>query len=129
MASHRSVVSHYSHWYAKFLAWNSKMKIARATAPLRVDGVFGAFFLMRRSAIPPPSLFDEDFFFFCEDIALAHTLLNRGVACYIVPSATIVHISGKSRSPATISSYYASKYLYLRKFHRPLHAKVISLMD
>ncbi len=129
MVFNRSLFSHYSHWFAKSLAWYSKLKIARATAPLRVDGVFGAFFLMGRSAIPPSTLFDEDFFFFGEDIALAHALLNRGVACFIVPSATIIHIGGKSRSVDSVSSFYISKYLYLGKFYGPLHVNVIRFMD
>jgi GT2 family glycosyltransferase len=124
-----SLWSHYANWYAKTLARYSKLKIAKATAPLRVDGVMGAFFLIRRSVIPPPALFDEDFFFFYEDTALAHTLKNRGIPCFIFPDATIIHIGGKSRSESSISFFYNSKYLYLKKFYGPLHFKGIYLMD
>ena len=76
-----SLFSNYANWFAKLLARYEKLRIARATAPLRVDGVMGAFFLIRRSVIPLPALFDEDFFFFYEDTALAHTLKNNGVPC------------------------------------------------
>jgi N-acetylglucosaminyl-diphospho-decaprenol L-rhamnosyltransferase len=124
-----SLVSHYANWFAKSLARYSKLKISKATEPLRVDGVMGAFFLIRRSVIPPPTLFDEDFFFFHEDTALAHTLKNRGVPCFVVPSATIIHIGGQSRSASSISFFCESKYLYLRKFYGPLHAKAIYFMD
>ncbi len=125
----RSLFSYYANWYAKTLARYSKLKMARATAPLRVDGMLGAFFLIRRSVIPPPALFDEDFFFFYEDTALAHTLLNRAVPCYILPGATIIHTGGKSRSADSISFFFDSKYLYLGKFYGPFHANAIYFLD
>jgi len=124
-----SLLANYANGFAKLLARYEKLRIARATAPLRVDGVMGAFFLIRRSAISPPELFDGDFFFFYEDTALAHTLKNNGVPCFVVPSATIIHLGGKSRSTNSISSFYESKYLYLKKFYGPLHAKAIYFTD
>jgi N-acetylglucosaminyl-diphospho-decaprenol L-rhamnosyltransferase len=130
MLFHRSLFSHYSSWYAKVLARYAKAKIAKATAPLKVDGVTGAFFLIRRRSIfPLPALFDEDFFFYHEDTALAHLLKNRGVACFVIPDATITHIGGQSSSPGSVSLFYNSKYLYLRKFYGPLHAKAIRFLD
>ena len=130
MLFHHSLFSHYATWYAKVLALYAKSKIANATAPLRVDGVTGAFFLIRRrSVFPAPALFDEDFFFYHEDTALAHLLKNRGVACFVIPDATITHIGGQSSSPASVSLFYKSKYLYLRKFYGPLHAKAIRFLD
>ncbi len=129
MVFQRSLFSHYANWYAKILAKSSKRKVAKAKAPLRVDGVLGAFFLIRRSAIPPPALFDEDFFFFYEDMALAHVLLNRAVPCFVLPGASIIHIGGKSRSADSISFFYESKYLYLKKFYGPFHAKAVYFLD
>lgn len=129
MVFHRSLFSHYANWYAKLLARRSKRKIARGAAAVRVDGVMGAFFLIRRSVILPPSLFDDDFFFFYEDTALSHTLANRGVPCFVVPDATIVHFGGQSRSESSISSFYDSKYLYLKKFYGPFHARAIYFLD
>ena len=124
-----SLFAHYVNSFAKTLARYSKLKIARATAPLRVDGVMGAFFLIRRSVILSPALFDEDFFFFHEDTALAHTLKNRRVPCFVIPDAAIIHIGGKSRSESSVSFFYHSKYLYLKKFYGPLHTKAIYFMD
>jgi GT2 family glycosyltransferase len=129
MVVHRSLFSHYANWYAKLLARRSKRKIARGTAPVRVDGVMGAFFLIRRSVILPPSLFDEDFFFFYEDTALAHTLANRSVSCFVVPDAAIVHFGGQSRSESSISSFYGSRYLYLKKFYGAFHARAVYFLD
>lgn len=130
MAFTASLFSHYALWFAKILAARTKRKIAKASAPVEVDGVLGAFFLIRRSAMPsPPALFDEDFFFFYEDTALAHALKMRRVPCFIVPDARIVHIGGKSRSAGSTASFYESKYLYLRKFYGPFHARAIYFLD
>jgi len=94
-----------------------------------VLGVMGAFFLIRRAMIPSPALFDKDFFFFYEDTALAHTLQNNGVPCYIVPGASIIHLGGKSGSANSISSFYQSRYLYLNKFYGPFHARAVHFLD
>jgi GT2 family glycosyltransferase len=129
MAFTASLFSHCALWFAKILAARTKRKIARASAPVKVDGVLGAFFLIRRSAIPSPALFDEDFFFFYEDTALAHALKIRQVPCFIVPDARIIHIGGKSRSAESTACFYESKYLYLRKFYGPFHARAIYFLD
>ncbi len=129
MVFSKSLFSHYANWFGKLQASYANLRLAKATDPLRVDGVLGAFFLIRRSAIPPPTLFDEDFFFFYEDSALAHTLLNRGVPCYVLPSATIIHVSGQSRSTSSIPFRYESKYKYLKKFYGPFHARAVQFTD
>lgn len=129
MAFERSLLSHYVHWFAKLRARRIKTKLANATAPVQVEGVMAAFFLIRRSVISPPALFDEDFFFFYEDSALSHTLADRGVACFVLPGVTIIHIGGKSRSEASVSLFYKSKYLYLKKFYGSFHAGAICWMD
>ena len=129
MLFRRSLFSQYAQWYAKALSAFAKQKLAKATEPMRVEGVMGAYFLIRRSVMPQPALFDEDFFFFHEDIALAHTLLNHGVSCFVVPSAKIIHIGGQSRSPASVSAFYETKYLYLKKFYSLFHARAVYLLD
>jgi len=124
-----SLFALYANWFAKLLAGYEKRRIVRATAPLKVDGVMGAFFLIRRSAMPSPALFDEEFFFFYEDTALAHTLKNNGVPCFIIPGASIIHLGGKSGSANSISSFYQNRYLYLKKFYGPFHARAVNLLD
>jgi GT2 family glycosyltransferase len=121
--------SHYAEWFAKLVAWLQKWKTVHASAPLHVDGVMGAFFLIRRSMVPQPTLFDEDFFFFYEDSALAHTLKNRGVPCYVLPDLSIIHIGGQSRSPSSISFFFEGRYLYLQKFYGAFHAKAVYFFD
>jgi N-acetylglucosaminyl-diphospho-decaprenol L-rhamnosyltransferase len=125
----RSLLAHYATWFAKMLAWYWKMKVAKAREPVRVDGVMGAFFLIRRSIIPKPALFDKDFFFFHEDTALAHTLKNAGIQCYVIPGAVIIHMRGKSGSQNSVQQFYASKYLYLTKFYGSWHARMVRFLD
>lgn len=129
MVFNRSLFAHYANWYAKARAANSKRQLAKATEPFQVDGVMGAFFFIRRSSITSPTLFDEDFFFFHEDMALAHMLKNRGVSSYVVPGAKILHIGGQSRSIDSATAFYQSKYIYLKKFYGPWHANVIYQLD
>ncbi|HET6932580.1 MAG TPA: glycosyltransferase family 2 protein [Candidatus Acidoferrum sp.] len=124
-----SLFALYTNWFAKLLARREKRRIARATAPLKVDGVMGAFFLIRRSVIPSPALFDKDFFFFYEDTALAHTLKNNGVECYIVPEANIMHLGGKSGSANSVAPFYQNRHLYVTKFYGPRHARAVNFLD
>lgn len=124
-----SLFSHYAEWYAKLSASRAKSKIANARSPVRVDGVMGAFFLVRRSVIPSPSLFDEDFFFFYEDSALSHSLKNKQVPTFVLPDVSIIHLGGKSRSETSVSLFYKSKYLYLQKFYGSFHARSVQLLD
>ena len=123
-----SLPAHYSNWYAKTLAWLGKRRLRRATQPVLVDGVLGAFFVIRRSAIAG-TLFDEGFFFFHEDTVLAHSWKNRGVKCFVLPGATIVHIGGQSRSVAAVKFFYESKYLYLTKYYSGFHARAVYFLD
>ena len=129
MVFHPSLFSQYAHWYAKYRARSAKREIAAANGPLKVQGVMGAFFLIRRSVVPTPKLFDEDFFLFYEDTALSHALTNRGVTCFVVPDATIIHIGGKSGSKSSVALFYESKYLYLKKYYGPAHARAIYYLD
>ena len=129
MVFERSLLSHYLHWLAKLRAKHRKANLANATAPVKVDGVMGAFFLIRRSVISPPALFDEDFFFFYEDSALSHTLADRAVPCFVLPDVSIIHVGGESRSEVSVSLFYKSKYLYLQKFYGPSHARAVRWVD
>jgi N-acetylglucosaminyl-diphospho-decaprenol L-rhamnosyltransferase len=129
MVFHDSLFSFYSDWFAKPLAKRSKLKLNQAISPLKVAGVLGAFFVIRRSVMPQPTLFDEDFFFYYEDSALAHTLKNKGILCFVIPSATIIHIGGKSSSMKSVSDFYASRYLYLNKFYGQLNANLVYFLD
>ena len=89
----------------------------------------GAFFVIRRSAIPGDKLFDEDFFFYFEDNDLAHRLLDAGVICYALPKYHHVHLGGSSTSVEGARVFYRSKNLYLKKHYSDSFARMIMTLD
>lgn len=126
---HRSKLSIVFNSLNKVRSSILKRKLANATAPMRVQGVMGAFFLIRRSCIPQGRLFDEDFFFYFEDNDLAHRLLDAGVSCYALPSHALVHLGGSSTSLEGARIFYRSKSLYLRKHYGDAFARFMTGLD
>jgi hypothetical protein len=55
--------------------------------------------------------------------------MNEHVACYAIPSVSIVHYGGESSSISCVEHFYTSKYLYLRKFYGDTHARLINIID
>jgi GT2 family glycosyltransferase len=106
-----------------------KKRLARSTAPMRVQGVLGAFFLLRRSLVSDAGLFDEDFFFYYEDTDLAHRMYEAGVICFALPSCSVIHLGGSSTSLEGARLFFKSKHLYLRKHYGSLFADVIKTID
>jgi len=106
-----------------------KMKLARTSKQMRVDGVLGAFFLIRRSLAPDGTLFDEDFFFYFEDTDLAHRLFESGVECYVLPQVSIIHLGGSSTSIEAARIFFKSKKIYLTKHYGSVFARAIIALD
>jgi N-acetylglucosaminyl-diphospho-decaprenol L-rhamnosyltransferase len=106
-----------------------KAKLARSTAPMRVQGVLGAFFLIRRTLIPDAGLFDEDFFFYYEDTDLAHRMYEAGALCFALPSCSVIHLGGSSTSIEGARMFFKSKGIYLRKHYGEGFAHVIKRID
>lgn len=126
---HRSVTSIVFNSLNKIRSSLLKRKLAHATAPMRVPGVMGAFFVIRKSCMPQGSLFDEDFFFYFEDNDLAHRLLDAGVHCYALPTHHLVHLGGSSTSVEGARVFYRSKNLYLKKHYGEAFAHMIMTLD
>lgn len=126
---HRSTLSTMFPLANKLRTSLLKSKLARSAAPMKVHGVLGAFFLARRSLVPDGTLFDEDFFFYFEDTDLAHRLFEAGVACYVLPSCSIVHLGGSSTSLEGARLFFRSKNLYLKKHYGAAFAVVIKHID
>ena len=119
----------YSTLAAKLLAKHHKLRVERATRPLRVDGVLGAFLFLRRELCPDGQLFDEDFFFYFEDSDLACRLARRGVRCDILPERSVVHLGGGSTAIRNGVQYYRSKYLYVQKQFGVRHASALQRLE
>lgn len=106
-----------------------KRRLARSTAPMRVQGVLGAFFLIRRSLVPEAGLFDEDFFFYYEDTDLAHRMYEAGARCFALPASSVIHLGGSSTSIEGARMFYKSKGIYLRKHYGVGFAGIVKLID
>ena len=58
----------------------------------RVDGIVGAFMLVRREAIVETGLLDEIFFMYGEDLDWAKRITDAGWEVWYNPQVTVVHI-------------------------------------
>lgn len=105
-----------------------KLRVARAGSPIRVPGVLGAFFMIRRSCFSD-RLFDEDFFFYYEDTELAYRYWLRGIPCHVLPQVSIVHTGGQSTSAAGGRLFQESRRIYVRKCYGSSNARRLAILD
>lgn len=87
-------------------------------APLNVDSIIGACFVIRKKCMQEVGLLDEDYFFFMEETDWCYRVSKAGYKITFVPSAKITHLQGKSAEKIHIKSrveYYYSRYLYFFK--------------
>jgi hypothetical protein len=88
--------------------------------PRRVDVVQGACLLLRRDALDQVGLFDEQYFFYSEEVDLCYRLQQAGWPLYWVPQAQVVHYGGQSSQQVVgemfLQLYYA-KILFFRKHY------------
>lgn len=61
-----------------------------------IDALAGAFMLVRRSAGKQVKWWDEDYFFYGEDIDFCYELKQKGWKIYYVPEVSIKHFKGVS---------------------------------
>lgn len=66
------------------------------TSPRTVDWVSGCAMLVRGEVIEQLGALDEGFFFFCEDIDFCWRANKAGWKVVYLPTASVVHFSGKS---------------------------------
>ncbi|MCX7927275.1 MAG: glycosyltransferase family 2 protein [Candidatus Omnitrophica bacterium] len=64
--------------------------------PFAVDYVLGAAMMIRRETLNSVGLFDEDFFFYAEDVDLCLRARKKGWKIFCLPKAKIIHLFGKS---------------------------------
>lgn len=82
-----------------------------------VFGVSAAAALYRREALESirqgREYFDEDFFYFFEDVDLSWRLQNKGWRQLYCPQAVCLHRAGRSRNKDSVSQYYCFRNRYL----------------
>jgi N-acetylglucosaminyl-diphospho-decaprenol L-rhamnosyltransferase len=66
--------------------------------PFAVDCVLGATMMLRREVIQQTSMFDEQFFMYCEEVDWAWRIHKAGWLIGCVPTAHVIHLAGQSTS-------------------------------
>ena len=61
-----------------------------------IDALAGAFMLVRREAGEDVGWWDEDYFFYGEDIDFCYSLKEKGRKIYFLPEVKILHLKGMS---------------------------------
>lgn len=72
------------------------MGYANMTKIHEIDALAGAFMLTRREAGEEVGWWDDDYFFYGEDIDFCYRLKEKGWKIYFVPSISILHYKGVS---------------------------------
>ncbi|MEX2007351.1 MAG: glycosyltransferase family 2 protein [Candidatus Levyibacteriota bacterium] len=80
-----------------YLGWKNIDKVHE------IDALAGAFMLVRREAGEEVGWWDEDYFFYGEDIDFCFMLKQKGWKIYYVPTASIFHHKGASSGIKKIS--------------------------
>lgn len=71
---------------------------------------FSGACLLLSKEIVGDALFDEDFFFYGEDVALSACLERRGLACVSVEDAKVIHeVSGSARNGSLFYEYHINR--------------------
>ncbi len=95
--------------------WNGRYprRLFEGSEPFEIDTPLGAVMLLRREAIEQVGLFDESFALYCEEIDWAARFKEVGWKNLCIPTADIVHHSGKSTSQVQVESFvklWTSRY-------------------
>jgi len=81
--------------------------------PVEVEGIVGAFIVIKKHIFEEIGGFDERFFLFAEDIDLCLRVKERGYKILHAPDIRIIHFHGGSRRYLGLKSdYYLSKSIY-----------------
>lgn len=68
-----------------------------------IDALAGAFMLVRRKAGDHAGWWDEDYFFYGEDLDFCYELKQKGWKIFFVPDVTVVHYKGVSSGIKDVS--------------------------
>lgn len=91
------------------LGWMNMEKIHE------IDVLAGAFMLVRREAGEEAKWWDEDYFFYGEDIDFCYMLKQKGWKIYYVPIVSITHYKGVSGGIKSVSKEISTASLETKK--------------
>lgn len=87
--------------------------------PHRLKWVSGCCMMVRDEVIKEIGLFDENFFFYNEDVDYSCRMKERGWKLYYLPGATAIHLWGASSKAIDklLIEQYRGKYYYYQKHY------------
>jgi GT2 family glycosyltransferase len=86
--------------------------------PTAVDFIMGACMVVRKKALDEVGMFDEDYFFYYEEIDWCFRMKKAGWPVYHVPASRVYHLGGRSSKEKNVRSRaesWRSRYLFFRK--------------
>jgi GT2 family glycosyltransferase len=103
----------------------------------QVDWISGCFMLVRANILKQLGGFDEQFFYYYEDMDLCRRIRQAGYSIIYTPQAEIIHLKGQSTNQRLSSVVFAldsqvTRYLYYYKYYGmrgARHARQISLVS
>lgn len=118
------------------LAWKDLDKIHT------IDALAGAFMIVRREVGNQVSWWDEDYFFYGEDLDFCYMLRQKGWKVYYVPTTKILHYKGVSggikgvsqevttasqetKKRATLARFNAMRIFY-KKHYSPIYPSLVT---
>lgn len=104
-----------SRWFGQFLMTYWDYDDVRP-----VDGVMGAFMLVRAAALSEVGLMDEQYFMYSEEVDWCYRFRQKGWKTYFYPYVDAVHLWGGSTRQVRVEmlvQLYRSRTRFFRKFH------------
>lgn len=107
----------------------------RATVICDVDWICGAFMFVRGDLVRKIGLFDEDFFYYGEDLDLCHRIYRAGYRIRYDPTVSVIHLVGGSSGPDIVDParrdalLLEARYKAARKCHGPIGLGIIWCTD
>lgn len=107
-------LGYFSDWFLSdtYVGW-------KGDTPRQVDWLAGCFILLRTDLLQRLGGFDEQFFYYYEDVDLCYRVWQTGYSIIFTPHVTITHLGGQStkRSPLTFElDSYVTRYRYYYKY-------------
>lgn len=110
--------------YGKYYFYNTSNK------PKSVGYICGADLMVKKVVLDEVGAFDPDFFMYYEETDLCRRIHKAGHKIMSVPSASIIHLEGKSlsSSESKIKMLSESRKTYLKKAYKPYKIKLINAL-
>lgn len=101
-----------------------------ATGPESVEGLSGAFLMVRRQTWEALGGFDESFFMYAEELDLCYRIRQSGQQLLMTPDSRITHLvgGGSALNPRRATSIAKAKMHFLRKHRGKFYAMLAAIL-